>query len=180
MTKNERVEILIKELAEISAILNSVKETDPVSKTLVNLAAEKAYYFGRNITKLLSDIEVTTESISEISHEVDQEVSEDFFAETEVENIFLQPEVTYTTRISTNPGDNTPWMPDSESYKEIQKDKKDSEDKKNKPEITECKAECKVENIVESKVVSKVEKQITVEKTKPVTETEKKDRKSVV
>ena len=179
MTKNERVEILIKELAEISAILNSVKETDPVSKTLVNLAAEKAYYFGRNITKLLSDIEVTTESISEISHEVDQEVSEDFFAETEVENIFLQPEVTYTTRISTNPGDNTPWMPDSESYKEIQKDKKDSEDKKNKPEITECKAECKVENNVECKVESKVErkveKQITVEKTKPVTETEKKE-----
>ena len=119
MTKNERIEMLIKELSEISAILNSIKETNPISKTLVTLAAEKSYYFGRKVTMMLNDSVAENDYISGNSNESDKELGEDFFAESEVENIFLQPELSYSTRISTNPGDITPWMPYSEQCNDI-------------------------------------------------------------
>ena len=126
MTKNERIEILMKELSEISAILNSIKETNPISKTLVTLAAEKSYYFGRKVTMMLNDSVAENDYISGNSNESDKELGEDFFAESEVENIFLQPELSYSTRISTNPGDITPWMPDSDQYNDIIADDNDS------------------------------------------------------
>ena len=117
MTKNERVEVLMKELSEIGSILNAIKECTEPPKSLINMAAEKSYYFGRSIL-LLSDEFDDVKSTTTTSAENENVVPDDYFIESEVENIFLQPERCVSTRISTNPSDMTPWMPDSVAFEE--------------------------------------------------------------
>ena len=115
MTKNERVEVLKKELSEIDSLLNAIKECQDAPKSLISLAAEKAYYFGRNILLLSEEFDDHI-AVRKFSEEGEKNGSNDYFLESEVENIILEPERCVSTRVSTNPNDMTPWMPDSQIF----------------------------------------------------------------
>ena len=112
MTKKERIEILLKEYAEIGTLLRAIDESIEVSPVLIDLIGDKAVHLSKNV-QLLNQSDVAPAQPQVSSDDFDDEIDESFFIDGDLEYLQyeLETEIARVTR--SRPLDesvNNPWL----------------------------------------------------------------------